>query len=313
MHPHDHLHIRRDLRSLTIAIVSTLSIAIVQIIGSILSASLALLSDSAHMVVDFSSLGIAYISLHVGQRRTERLKFTFGWRRIEILAALVNGVALLIICVLIALEAIERISTPRPIHTGPMLIAATIGLIANGIAWYVLRDSTHLTTRSAYLHVLNDLLSSLVVIIGGIVMRLTAWHLLDPLLSLAITALIARSGVGIIRRAVVILMESVPEHVNLEEVRMALQQHPSVRDVHDLHIWQIGATTPAMSAHIVVANDADRDTILHALNTMLGERFGIHHATLQLEGEPFAYHQQCKGCEDDNHFACHNDCSYPTQ
>lgn len=311
MYSHDHRHIRQDLRSLAIAIASTLSIAIVQVIGSIVSSSLALLSDSAHMLVDFSSLGIAYISLRIAQRRTEHRKFTFGWRRIEILAALVNGVALLVICVFIALEAIERLSTPRPIHTAPMLIAATIGLIANGIAWYVLRDSTHLTTRSAYLHVLNDLLSSLVVIIGGIVMRLTAWHLLDPLLSLAITALIARSGVGIIRRAVVILMESVPEHVNLEQVRMALRQHPRVRDVHDLHIWQIGATTPAMSAHIVVDSDADRDTTLGALHAMLGERFGIHHATLQLEGEPFVYQQQCKGCEDDNH-AQHHDHTHPT-
>jgi len=303
MHNHDHAHVHPDLRSLTIAIGTTLLIAVVQIVGSVISASLALLSDSAHMAVDLSSLIIAYVSLRMAQRRTERHRFTYGWRRVEILAALLNGVALLVICALIAIEAFERIGAPRAIHTTPMLVAATIGLVANGIAWYVLRDSTHLTTRSAYLHVLNDLLSSGVVIVGGVVMWYTGWHLLDPLLSLAITVFIARSGIGIVRRALVILMESTPEHLHVDEVRRALCDHPNVRGVHDLHVWQLGATSHAMSAHVVVADDADRDQTLGQLRALVEERFGISHATLQLEGEPFAQAERCSGCEHNDPFS----------
>ncbi|MCX7929515.1 MAG: cation diffusion facilitator family transporter [Chlorobi bacterium] len=310
MHLHEHNHYHADLRSLAIAITTTLTIAIVQLIGSIISSSLALLSDSAHMVVDLSSLLIAYFSLRLAHRRTERQRFTFGWRRVEILAALANGIALLVICLLIAIEAVERISSPRIVHTTPMLVTATIGLLANGIAWYVLRGATHLTTRSAYLHVLNDLLSSVVVIVGGVVMRLTGWHLLDPLLSLAITAFIARSGIGIIRRAVVILMESAPDHVPLESVRRALHEHPSVHDVHDLHVWQLGATSHAMSAHIVVADGADRDRMLSELHGMLNERFAIRHATLQVEGKPFADTHGCCGCEHNDPFALTDDCTH---
>jgi cobalt-zinc-cadmium efflux system protein len=310
MHMHDHNHYHTDLRSLAIAIATTLAIAVVQLIGSIVSSSLALLSDSAHMAVDLSSLLIAYVSLRLAQRRTEQHRFTFGWRRVEILAALANGIALLVICTFIAIEAIERLGSPRTVQTTPMLIAATIGLIANGIAWYVLRDSTHLTTQSAYLHVLNDLLSSVVVIVGGVVMRLTGWHLLDPLLSLAITFLIARSGIGIVRRAVVILMESAPDHAVVESVRRALHEHPHVDDVHDVHVWQLGATSHAMSAHIVVSDDADRDRTLSELHGMLGERFGIRHATLQVEGKPFAESHGCCGCEHTDPFDTTDDRSH---
>ncbi len=302
MHHHNHSHLRSDLRSLAIAIATTLLIAVVQIVGSIISASLALLSDSAHMAIDLSSLVIAYVSLRIAQRRTEHHRFTYGWRRVEILAALVNGAALLVICVLIAIEAVERLGSPRTIHTAPMLIAATIGLLANGVAWYVLRDSTHLTTRSAYLHVLNDMLSSLVVIVGGIVMGLTGWHLLDPILSLAITIFIARSGISIVRRAIVILMESTPEHLRLEDVRQALAEHPGVLGVHDLHLWQLGATSHAMSAHVVVEDTANRDKTLGQLRSLLEQRFGIHHATLQLEGEPYAHQERCTGCEENDLF-----------
>jgi cobalt-zinc-cadmium efflux system protein len=301
MHHHDH-HVERDIRSLRIAIGTTFLIATVQVIGSILSSSLALLSDSAHMVIDLSSLLIAYVSLRIAQRHTERHRFTYGWRRVEILAALLNGLALLGICVGIAIEAIERLATPRTIHTAPMLIAATIGLVANGIAWYVLRSSTHLTTRSAYLHVLNDLLSSIVVIVGGTVMWWTGWHLIDPVLSLVITLFIARSGFGIVRRALVILMESTPEHLRVEEIRQALCMHPGVRNVHDLHVWQLGATSHAMSAHVVVDDTSDRDGVLEQLRTLLQQRFDIHHATLQLEGEPFATAHRCTGCEHSDLF-----------
>ncbi len=309
-HRHDH-HIAGDLRSLAIALGITAGIAAIQFIGSILSSSLALLSDSVHMVVDVSSLAIAYVSLRLAQRRTDQHRLTFGWRRVEILAALANGLVLLVLCGLIAWEAVERITTPRAIHTTPMLITATIGALANGAAWYVLRGTTHLTTRSAYLHVLNDLLSSLVVIVGAIAITLSGWTLLDPLLSIAITAFIARSGIGIIRRAIGILMESAPAHLDVERVRTALQEHPDVRNVHDLHLWQIGATSHAMSAHVVVATTTDRDQALRELHDKLKEEFGIHHATLQLEGERFADSQDCRGCEDHDLFTSDHEHPHP--
>ncbi|MCS7000867.1 MAG: cation diffusion facilitator family transporter [Bacteroidota bacterium] len=299
MHSH-HFHYQRDLRSLAIAIGATSTIAGVQLIGSMLSGSLALLSDSAHMLIDVSSLAIAYISLRVARRRTEHNKFTFGWRRIEILAALANGLALLGICLLLAIEAIERLGLPRIIYTTPMLITATIGLVANGIAWFVLRNATHLTTRSAYLHVLNDLLSSIVVIVGGIVISATHWHLLDPILSLVITLFIARGGIGIIRRALVILMESAPEHISVEHVRTSLCQHPSVRDVHDLHLWQVGGTSPILMAHVVVQPSTDRDQLLRDLRATLQSQYGIDHATLQLESESYTLRERCRGCEHED-------------
>ncbi len=295
-------YVANDLRSLALALIITLGIAIVQFIGSIISASLALLSDSVHMIVDVSSLAIAYVSLRIAQRRTDQHRLTFGWRRLEILAALLNGIVLLILCSLIAWEAVERMMSPRAIHTTPMLVAAIIGVLANGVAWYVLRDASHLTTKSAYLHVLNDLLSSIVVIVGGVAMSITGWHLLDPLLSLAITLFIARSGIGIIRRALAILMESTPEHLDVETIRSALHKHPVVRNVHDMHLWQLGATSHAMSAHVVVSGSADRDRALRDLHALLKEKFGIQHATLQIEGEQFADDHQCKGCEEHDPF-----------
>lgn len=296
-HPHHH-----DLRSLRIALVATVTIAAVQLIGSLLSSSLALLTDSVHMAIDISSLLIAYVSLRLAQCRAHMHRFTYGWRRVEILAALLNGVALLAICVFIAVEALERLSVPHPIHTTPMLLASTVGLVANGIAWFALRHATHLTTRSAYLHVLTDMLSSLAVITGGIVMWLSGWHLLDPILSLLITVFIIRNGIQLIRQAVTILMETAPPHLEPAHLRQALSEHPQVRSVHDLHVWQLGATSHAMSAHIVVDSTADRDQTLSELQTMLGERFGIHHATLQLEGKHYSEQTECYGCEQRDPF-----------
>lgn len=309
---HRNHHVAGDLRSLAIALGITVGIAAIQFIGSILSSSLALLSDSVHMVVDISSLAIAYVSLRLAQRRTVQHRLTFGWRRVEILAALLNGLVLLVLCGLIVWEAVERIASPRSVHTTPMLLTATIGVLANGVAWYLLRGTSHLTTRSAYLHVVNDLLSSLVVIVGGIAMSISGWTSLDPVLSIAITIFIARSGIGVIRRAIGILMESAPAHLDVESVRALLREHPDVRNVHDLHLWQIGATSHAMSAHVVVATSANRDQALRDLHAMLKDVFGIQHVTLQLEGEHFADSQECRGCEDHDPFSIDDEHSYPT-
>ncbi len=298
-HGLDHVHVKRDSRSLIIAMICTGFIFVVQLVGSFVAHSLALMSDSGHMLIDFASLVIAFFGIRLASRRTQSHKFNYGWRRVEILAALMNGTILLIVCAYIFYEAIERLQAPEGVLPTEMLVVATIGFLANGIAWYFLRDSHHLTTRSAYLHVLTDLLSSLGVIIGAIAISLTGWDIIDPIISFVITAFIARSAYLLIKRASIILMESTPEHLEADQIHTSLMAHPGVASVHDMHVWQIGANTHAFSAHLVVEQDFAHDTVLRDIRLLLRETYGLHHATLQLESPRFSDEDGCKGCEDD--------------
>ncbi|MFM7775083.1 MAG: cation diffusion facilitator family transporter, partial [Candidatus Kapaibacterium sp.] len=205
----------RDSRALVIAMIMTGIIFLVQLGGSILSNSLALLSDSGHMLVDFASIVISFVGLRVALKRTQSHRFNYGWRRVEILAALLNGTILFIMCGFIFVEAVQRFTSPEDVHAHEMLIVAVIGFVANGVSLYFLHGSDHLTTRSAYLHVLTDLLSSLGVIVGAVTIQLTGWELVDPLISILISVFITRSAYSLIKRAVVILMESTPEHLGI--------------------------------------------------------------------------------------------------
>ncbi len=297
---HDHHHsLKQDSRSLIIAMVSTGFIFVVQLVGSFISHSLALLSDSGHMLIDLASLFIAFIGLRLALRRSQADRFSYGWRRVEILAALLNGTILLLVCGFIFYEVIERFRFPQHVMSTEMLVVAIIGSIANAVSLYFLHGSEHLTTKSAYLHVLTDLLSSVGVVIGALLIYFTGWDMLDPIISLIITVLIARSAVMLIKRAVIILMESTPEHLNLEEIRSTISAHGGVLSVHDVHVWQIGAQTHAVSAHIVVEQDAAHDDVLASVQSTLHDRYGLHHSTLQLESQHFSEEHECRGCDDE--------------
>lgn len=296
---HGHMHVNaRDSRALIIAMVSTGVIFVAQVIGGLLSNSLALLSDAGHMLTDLSALLISFAALRIAARPkgTYAAKYTYGLQRVEILAALLNGLLLLAMCAYIVFESIQRFMAPEAVHTIPMLFVAVIGLIANIISAFVLHGSDNLNTRSAYLHVITDLLSSVGVIIGGIIMYFSDIPWIDPLLSLLIALLIVRSGFGVVREASTILLESAPKHIDVEAVRAAMGNVGDVQEVHDVHIWQVGSGEVAISAHIVVDRTDMREEVLHTTRHLLKEQFAIAHSTLQIESPTFAAREKCHGC-----------------
>ena len=271
------------------ALVLTSIIAVVEAIGGWLTGSLALLSDAGHMWTDVSALGLALLAAWWAGRPANR-KRTYGYVRLEILSALVNGVMLLAITVFIVIEALERLKRPTPVLLGPMALVATIGLGGNLLAMGFLHSGHSLNTRSAFWHVLGDALSSVGVLVGAAVMALSGWHWVDPLISIGISAVVVVGGWRLLREAVDVLLETVPPHVDVDGVEKALAGIPSVIAVHDLHIWTVGSGMVALSAHLVVDEPSacENDTILVAAKRALVERFGIDHSTLQIESQALA-------------------------
>ena len=271
------------------ALVLTCIIAVVEAIGGWLTGSLALLSDAGHMWTDVSALGLALLAAWWAGRPANR-KRTYGYVRLEILSALVNGVMLLAITVFIVIEALERLKRPTPVLLGPMALVATIGLGGNLLAMGFLHSGHSLNTRSAFWHVLGDALSSVGVLVGAAVMALSGWHWVDPLISIGISAVVVVGGWRLLREAVDVLLETVPPHVDVDGVEKALAGIPSVIAVHDLHIWTVGSGMVALSAHLVVDEPSacENDTILVAAKRALVERFGIDHSTLQIESQALA-------------------------
>lgn len=279
----------RDTRRMTAALVLTCLIAVVEAVGGWLTGSLALLSDAGHMWTDVSALGLALLAAWFAGRPANR-KRTYGYVRLEILSALVNGVLLLGITVFIVIEAVERLKRPTPVDLGPMAVVATIGLGANLLAMGFLHSGHSLNTRSAFLHVVGDALSSVGVLLGAAVMAFTGWKWVDPVISMGISAVVVVGGWRLLREAVDVLLETVPPHVDVEGVEKALACIPRVTAVHDLHIWTVGSGMVALSAHLVVDEPTacENDTILVAAKRALVERFGIDHSTLQIESQALA-------------------------
>ncbi len=283
-HAHDHaIHDHRDVRPLRIAIVLTSTVLAVQIVGGVISNSLALLSDAGHVFVDLASLLIAYFGLKFAAQAREKhdIRYTFGLRRLEILAALTNGFLLVGICIYIVIEAVRRIADPQHVHAESMFAIAVIGFIANAISALYLHKSEHITTRSAYLHVLTDLMSSGGVIIAAVVLAITDWEWIDPAISIVIAILITRGALRVIRESSVILMESAPSRINVGEVQAELEAIAGVLNVHDVHVWQLGQHDVTATVHVVT--DAPNDAMVTTVRDVLRSRFGIEHATVQVE------------------------------
>ncbi|UOQ58950.1 cation diffusion facilitator family transporter [Leucobacter allii] len=293
-HGHDHgldahgTATGRHRRRLILVLAITLTVFLVQVIGAVVSNSLSLLADAGHMLTDATGVAIALIaSLIAGLPATS--KRTFGYLRVEILAALVNGIVLGVIAVVIFAQAIARFGSEVEVQSGPMLVAAIIGAAANLASLLILRSGQResLNVRGAYLEVLGDLLGSVLVIAAGIVILLTGWTPADQIASILIAVLILPRAISLLRDVVDVLLEASPKHIDVDAARAHMLAVPGVTAVHDLHAWTITSGVPAFSAHVTIADEAWGERAYHAvldeLRSCLREHFGTAHVTLQLE------------------------------
>lgn len=284
-HHHDHTR-EGNKKGLTIALLITTSIMLLEFFGGLLTNSLALLSDSGHMLSDASSLALSLFAIWFATRPASPNK-TYGFYRFEILAALFNGVTLFIIAGFIVWEAYHRFLEPPVVDSGTMMAIAAVGLLANLLsAWALMRkgDVKHnVNLRSAYLHVLGDALGSVGAILAGLVMYFFSWYLADPIISVIVSLLILRGAWGVIRHTVHILMEGTPITIDQEEVKQTLEEIDGVKDVHDLHIWTITSGLDSLSCHLLIDDDKDSQVILQQAINKIEEKFKILHTTIQVE------------------------------
>jgi len=292
MHDHAPTGIRgagnRRLLALSLAITAT--VMVVQIVGSALSGSLSLLADAAHMFTDAAALVIALLASVVAARPANDRR-TFGYQRAEVFGALANAVILIVLSVWVAIEGVLRLFDPGDVEVagGVMLVVAFIGLIANGVAlWLLSAAQRHsINVRGAYLEVLGDLLGSALVIVAAVVILMTGWVQADAIASLLIAVMIVPRAAGLLREVLSVLTESAPRGTHVREIREHILDTPGVVDVHDVHVWQLTRGAPVFSAHVVVDDTALSDGravgILSGLQDCLAEHFDVEHSTFQLE------------------------------
>ena len=291
--PHDHAnehahahHHDVGTRRLAFALVITALFLVAEVVGGVLSNSLALLADAGHMLTDVGALAL---SLFVAwfSRQPATPKKTYGYLRWEILAAFINGAVLLVASAFILWESVRRLAAPEPVEGGLMLAVAVVGLAVNALSAWLLHGSAHhsMNIRAAYLHVIGDLLGSVAAIVAAVLVRWQGWLIADPIASIVMTALIVAGAWRLVREAVDVLLEATPSHIELEGLRRAMAQVRGVRDVHDLHVWTLTSGVVAMSAHAVAPDAGEHQRVLEDLHEAVG-RFGIRHATIQMEGVP---------------------------
>lgn len=311
MHSHhrhaDHAHShpgpggrRSDRRRLALTLGLSAVYMVAEAVGGWVTGSLALLADAGHMLSDVAALALALFALRMAERPPTR-KHTYGFHRVEILAALVNGATLLAIAVLIVVEAIERLRSPHPVDAPWMAVIAAGGLVINGAALVILHGGRNqsLNLRGAWLHVLMDTLGSVQALAAGALIVVFGWQWADPVASILIAVLVVGSAGALLKETVAVLMERAPSHIDVEDVRADLLADPGVEDVHDLHVWTITSGFVALSAHVVAPDPPSapsartrppgdpagdgRAGLLRRLQDRLREGFGIEHATLQIE------------------------------
>ncbi|MFS0884015.1 cation diffusion facilitator family transporter [Aeromicrobium sp. 179-A 4D2 NHS] len=287
---HDHAHGAgvRHRGKLLAVLGLTLGVLVVQVVVGLLTGSLALLADAGHMLSDSFGLVLALAAISVAQRPGGPRQ-TYGVHRTEVLAAGINGLVLLGICVAIVVGALRRLDDPPAIEGGWVLAAGVVGLVVNVVGLVVLRSGAQesLNVRGAYLEVLGDALGSVAVIASAVVILLTGWHAADPVASLLIAALVVPRAVSLLRDVAEVLLESSPRDVDLAEVRGHILGVQGVVDVHDLHVWTITSGMPVMSAHVVVDESvtdmADAHHVLDHLCSCLSHHFDVAHSTFQIE------------------------------
>jgi len=296
---HDH-KLRRpsgSWRQLSVVLVLTAIYMIAEMLGGWWTGSLALLADAGHMLTDVAALVLALIAVWFGSRPATSSK-TFGYYRLEIIAALVNGVALIVISLLIFYGAYERWLAPPVVRSGPMIVLAAGGLVVNLVSAWILHrdDEIDLNLRGVWLHVMGDALGSVAAIMAGILMALFGWYTADPLFGIIISLLIIWSSIRLIREATNVLLEGTPAHINLAAVEDAILNTEGVDDVHDLHVWTITSGREALSAHVIHAHSISQPDLLKELRIKLQVRFGVDHLTIQMETPDF---------EDETFHFCH--------
>lgn len=281
---------------LRIALAITLTVMVVEIVGGVLSDSLALIADSAHMATDAVGLAMALLAIHFANRPATGNR-TFGYARAEILAALANCLLLLGVGGFVLYEAIQRFITPAGTEGGMAVVFGAIGLVANIISLSLLMrgQKESLNVRGAFLEVAADALGSLAVIISATVILLTGWQAADPIASLVIALMIVPRTLKLLRETLDVLLEAAPKNVDMTEVRAHILALPGVEDVHDLHAWTITSGMPVLSAHVVVGSDTldsiGNEKMLHDLQGCVGDHFDVEHCTFQLEPSGHAEHE----------------------
>jgi cobalt-zinc-cadmium efflux system protein len=304
-HTHDHSHDQGDSdsahhhhhhargatqRTLLIVLALTFGYMIAEAIGGYVANSLALLSDAGHMFTDVAALALSLFAVRFASRPATSSK-TYGFYRLEILAALANGVTLIVLSVLICIEAYHRFFQPEDVHGWTLVWISAGGLGVNIVsAWLLSRSHHHdnLNMRGAYLHVMGDLLGSVAAIAAGVLILWRGWRWADPLFSVVISLLIVYNSWRIVADAVNVLLEGAPSHINPSAVEQAIREVAGVRAIHDLHIWTITSDRHVLSAHIVVSSGDEGCRVLREVRTLLTDRFKLAHSTIQIEDPTFA-------------------------
>jgi len=285
-HKHSHGGGGTSRRRLKLVLILTIVYMLAEAIGGFLSNSLALLSDAGHMLTDVAAIALAMLALWFAARPATHQK-TYGYYRMEILAALANGVALVVISLLIFLEALQRIRAPEPVRGLEVAVIGAGGLVVNAVsASLLLRGSQeNMNMRAAFLHVVSDAIGSLGAVIAGLLIWLKGILIADPLISIAIAVLIVYSSWQLIRDAVNVLLEGTPAHIDISAVIGAMQRVSGIREVHDLHVWTLTSGKYQLSVHLVMCDGDEARTIVHAAQNQLRTQFGISHSTVQVDTE----------------------------
>lgn len=286
-HAHDHSHSHAhelSKRRLTLVLSITAIFMVVELVGGLIANSLALVADAAHMLTDVGALGLSLFVLWFS-RRPARPEKTYGYLRLEILAALINGVTLVVIAIAIFWQAYQRFLRPEPVEGPLMLVVSVAGLIVNLIAVRLLHSSAghNLNLRGAYLHVIGDLIGSAGAILAAVLIITTGLVIADPIISVIVAVLVLYSSWKLVRESVDVLLESVPAHIDLLAVRKTIDDIPGVDQVHDLHVWTVTSGMVCMSGHAVVQNPDQNQRVLQEIHSALRDKFGISHITVQLE------------------------------
>jgi cobalt-zinc-cadmium efflux system protein len=276
----------KSKKTLWFTLIITLFFTVMEIVGGLLSNSLALLSDSAHMISDVLALGMSMTAIYMATRNPNK-KYTFGFLRFEIIASFINGLALAVIALGIFIEGIKRVMNPREVDLQLMLIIASIGLLVNIILTFVLsrslKEEENLNIKSALWHFLGDLLSSVGIIISAILIYFTGLSILDPLISMIIGGIIFTGGAKIIHESYLILMESVPGKFDLDSVRHDIRTVEGVVDVHEMHLWAVTTDHYSLTAHVFIREDSQPLSTISTINRLLKDKYGLEHSTIQIE------------------------------
>ena len=290
-----HTHRMENDSRLKFTLYIVVGIMVVEAIGGLASHSLALVSDAGHMLIDTLSLALSVFAITMAKRPATFSK-TFGYHRGEIMAALINGVVLVLLSAGIFYESYQRFLTPHAVNAPLMMVVAIIGLIANAAGLFLLKSGSEssLNVKAAFWHIIGDSISSVGVIVAAVIIQITGYTNIDPIIASIIAVIILWGAINVVRESMDILMETVPKHIDLDQVIATLKSIPGVVDLHDLHIWTITSGIYALSSHLLIEDQrvSKSATITLAANEMLEERFHITHTTLQLECS------KCDTCAD---------------